>query len=392
MSLTQTILNNEATAGPGEFFCHICGGCRTDRICSSDEVGEQIEFLRRFHRRRLQHPTEAALKDRVTFTHDYLSDVVACRNCGVICRLPRPTARAITEAYSEDRYGAEHLNSEFDLQYQWAQAKVRSLETRLQNSPSRRPFVVEVGSFVGGFLFAGQERGWKMMGVDPGQEVTTFCQDRGLDVWRGTLMEAPIKAGTVDAVVIWNTFDQLPNPDSTLAAARRILRSHGTVVVRVPNGSFFRQLTVWHKQFSEPVKGWVTAALAWNNLLGFPYLYGYTLSAMDQVLGRHGFARLAVCPDTLMTLANQDAKTWARWEEKLVKWSCLAAAHVDQAWNEDGNRFAPWLDIYYRVGPTLPDTRLTVARESHADSTCVAAHSDLTRSGPPLWVPYCRVV
>ena len=144
-------------------------------------------------------------------------------------------------------------------------------------------------------------------------------------------MEASIKPGSVDAVAIWNTFDQLPNPDSTLAAARRILGSHGTLVLRIPNGSFFRQLTLWHKRFSEPARGWVTAALAWNNLLGFPYLYGYTLSAMDQVLARHGFARLAVCPDTLMTLANQDVRPWARWEETLVKWSCLAAAYGESA-------------------------------------------------------------
>jgi SAM-dependent methyltransferase len=275
----------------------------------------------------------------------------------------------ITEAYSEDRYGAEHLRSEFELQYRWALAKVQSLQNFIQSGPFSRPLVVEVGSFVGGFLSAGMDRGWKMLGVDPGKEVAAFCRDQGLEVFCGTLMEAPLKTGTVDAVAIWNTFDQLPNPDSTLATARQVLRNHGILVIRVPNGSSFTQLTAWRKQLSGPAKRWVMAALAWNNLLAFPYLYGYTLPAMDQLLARHGFARLAGRPDTLMTLANESTKTWARWEERLVKWGCLTAARLKQALDEQKYDLAPWLDIYYRAVTSVPDSPLTVARESPVGRT-----------------------
>ena len=97
------------------------------------------------------------------------------------------------------------------------------------------PEIVEVGSFVGGFLAAGRQLGWSMLGVDPGKQVTEFCRSRELPVYCGTLGDAQISSNSVDAVVIWNTFDQLPTPDTTLTAARRILRHEGLLVIRVPN-------------------------------------------------------------------------------------------------------------------------------------------------------------
>ena len=205
------------------------------------------------------------------------------------------------------------------------------------------------------------------MGVDPGKEVASFCRSRGLDVFCGTLIEAPIEPGTVDAVAIWNTFDQLPNPDSTLAAARHILDRHGILVVRIPNGALFRRLITRQSRATEPMRGWMASALAWNNLLGFPYLYGYTIRTMDQLLVRHGFTRLAVCPDTLMTLAGEEEyRAWARWEERFVKRACLIAARVEQAWKKQDDHLAPWLDIYYRVAQSVPDTTIAVAMKSPA--------------------------
>ncbi len=344
-----------------ESSCHICGGSEMDQICSSSEVEAQIRFLQQFHRRRLRHPTHSDLADRVEFTQEYLTDIMACRGCGLVCRSPRPSAGAITSAYIEDRYGHEHLSSEFVLQRQWAKYKVRSLASRLQTRlPMKPPLVVEVGSFVGGFLAAGRERGWRMLGVDPGKEVTAFSEERGFDVFCGTLIEAPVPAGTVDAVAIWNTFDQLPNPDSTLAAARQMLHEHGLLVIRVPNGSCFRRMVVWHRGFGPSVNAWLAIALAWNNLLGFPYVYGYTLRTLDELLRRHGFARVAVRPDTLMTLANRESTRWARWEEQIVKWCCRTAGHIEQVWDGSGCHIAPWLDVYYRVTRTVPDTAITV--------------------------------
>ncbi|MGV3724712.1 MAG: class I SAM-dependent methyltransferase, partial [Actinomycetota bacterium] len=198
-----------------EVRCTVCGGDEHRTVCSSREVRAHHAYLRRFHLRRMRRPSEEALADRADFTQDYATNVVACRRCGLVFRSPRPPAAAIERAYSQDHYGHRRLSALFQAQVELYRPKARSLARCLAEG-SR---VVEVGSFVGGFLAAGQEQGWRVLGVDPGEEVDTFCAERGLPVFRGALPELlkhphrDWSPGSVDCVAIWNAFDQLPDPE-----------------------------------------------------------------------------------------------------------------------------------------------------------------------------------
>src|SRR4029077_13201391 len=90
-------------------------------------------------------------------------------------------------------------------------------------APRAKPRIAEIGSFVGGFLAAARERGWDARGIDPGDEVAEFCRAKGLAVLQATAAEAQIEEQSLDCVVIWNTFDQIPDPRPALDAARRWL-------------------------------------------------------------------------------------------------------------------------------------------------------------------------
>lgn len=226
-------------------------------------------------------------------------------------------------SYVRDRYSNSHLESEFLLEREWAEKKLSIFARWLQ--VRNVPEIVEVGSFVEGFLAAGRQLGRSMLGVDPGKQVTEFCRSRELPVSCGTLGDALISSNSVDALVIWNTFDQLPTPDTTLTAARRILRHEGLLVIRVPNGSCYRRGAELIRRRGV-LRKWTIATLAWNNLLGFPYLHGYSIATLDQLLVRHGFNRRMVYRDTLVELADEDTKTWALREEKFIKWCCRCAA------------------------------------------------------------------
>lgn len=81
------------------------------------------------------------------------------------------------------------------------------------------------------------------------------------------------------------------NPDTTLGAARRIVREDGHLVLRIPNGDIFRQGVYWLK-----AGGWrrssATAALAWNSLLSFLYINDYAASTLinwSPAMGSHGW-------------------------------------------------------------------------------------------------------
>ena len=322
--------------------CLICDGEQVEIIESAADIEAQFQDLERFHRIRRMGSRPADLADRAEFTQGYPTHVVECRGCGFIFRNPRPIRSAVTSAYERDQYSESHLRSEFESQREWAETKSSFLTNWLP--VHRTPVVIEVGSFVGGFLAASRRRGWTVLGVDPGKQVTAFCRARRLPVYCGTLEDAPIADSSVDAVVIWNTFDQLPNPDTTLAAVRRILRQTGLLVVRVPNGSLYRkgvEIINGKRVFSNLM----TTILAWNNLLAFPYLHGYSISTLDQLVGRHGFRRRWVYPDILLPLADRNTKTWARCEERLVKRICHILV-AQPLW--DTRRLAPWLDLYYQ--------------------------------------------
>ncbi|ULA61813.1 MAG: Methyltransf11 domain-containing protein [Nitrospira sp.] len=333
--------------------CLICGGAYHATFASAAEIAAQKKMLQSFHQQRRRQDAQADLKDRTTFSQDYSAEVVQCRRCGFLYRNPRPTLRAVTAQYEEDEYGNEHLEAEFEAQHAWAERKIAAFAHHCRFS-SHGPVVVEVGSFVGGFLAAAQRRGWSILGVDPGKDVANFCQGRGLPVFHGTLNDATIATRSVDAVVIWNTFDQLVNPDTTLSAARRILRVDGHLVLRVPNGEMFHQGVRWLKAGGVR-RRWAMVALAWNNLLSFPYLNGYSTSTLDQLVARQGFTRVSLEVDTLMTLSDQQTTPWGRWEERIVKSSCRILARNRTLFPSFHNMVSPWLDVYYALGRDARD-------------------------------------
>jgi SAM-dependent methyltransferase len=211
----------------------------------------------------------------------------------------------------------------------------------------RRPRVLEVGSFVGGFLAAAGGLGWDVRGVDPGEEVVAFCRTRGLAVERGTLEDVALAPASLDAVVVWNTFDQIAAPAPTLAAAARAVRAGGILALRVPNGRYFADAISRLGQDGEFRRRYRLLALAWNNLIGFPYLHGYSVGTLDRLVAAYGFERVAAVPDTLLPLADADTRPWAALEERMVKTACRVGWRR-QIPGPARLAAAPWLDVYYR--------------------------------------------
>ena len=327
--------------------CVICGGQTFVVICPAKEVAAHLQYLRQFHRRRLRSVSGEVFADRATFTQDYVTDIVTCEYCGLLFRAPRPSTQAITAAYQHDHYGRARLSTLFAAQLRSYRPKARVLRRWLPRD--RRVRILEIGSFVGGFLAAGQEYGWEMLGIDPGIEVDAFCRERGLSVFSGTLPDLSVTPNSADGVAIWNTFDQLPDPVVTIKTVCQLLKPGGLLVIRVPNGECFRWATAQLRSLPRPLTGWLRVILAWNNLLAFPYLYGYSVRTLNRLLSGYGFTPIAAQYDTLMPLADQHTKAWATIEERLLKYLCVLAARIEQLRPANPIRIVPWVDVYYRL-------------------------------------------
>lgn len=370
---------------PVEISCVVCGTHGHSIICSARDVQVHYRYLRRFHKRRLNldpqsRVDESALEDRINFTQDYATDIVSCHTCGLIFRNPRPPKGTVTATYATDEYDEEHLNTAHETDLDLYRNKANVLTRWLPHRNDAH--LVEVGSFVGSFLAAGRELGWTVLGVDPGKQAAEFCKAKGLNVYRGTLPDLQLPAESLDGVTIWNTFDQLPDPKPTVTAASRLLRPGGLLVIRVPNGACFASAISSLPHLGRWKARWLKATLAWNNLLMFPYLFGYSVATADRLMDRNDFQRIAVYPDTLVTLADPHVKWWAALEERMIKLACRGVARIEALLGSPTYVTAPWLDIYYRKGRSRTGWKEDRAGWTDRPASATTEKGTVTRSSP----------
>ena len=336
--------------------CRLCGSTSSRLVCSEQDIAAQHRFLESFYRSRWSRQDVASATDRVHFTQDYATAIVSCTDCGLLYRNPRPEAQAVTRAYATEHYDDTYLRAELAVQRPWARTKVPLLARYLAKSGKRsRPRVLEVGSFVGAFLLEGQREGWDMVGVDPGRDVAAFCRKRGLPIFEGTLDEAGFSPGSFDAVAVWNTFDQLPDPRSLLEQALVLLRRGGVLILRVPNGACFAWMIRMRAIVPSKLRRALELAMACNNLLTFPYLYGYSARQLEGLTAPYGFRLSACVPDQVVSAPPGHLAWWAVAEERAVKGLFSAIATL---WRDDRSglyRSSPWLDCIFERACTDGD-------------------------------------
>ena len=146
-----------------------------------------------------------------------------------------------------------------------------------------------------------------------------------------------VETEQVDAIAIWNTFDQIADPRPVVIAARARLRPGGVLAIRVPNGAFYRK---WARR-NGPI---ARALLAHNNLLTFPYRWGFTPKSLSALLATFGFNTVAVVGDVLVPTADAWTRPWARFEERLVK-------RLLRGFGNPSRDSAPWFEVYATASP-----------------------------------------
>lgn len=314
--------------------CVACGANDSREIANADDVRRELEELWAFHDRRLRPTTpREQLMDRVAFSERPPLRLVACARCGLVYRNPIERAHELDSIYAEAAPAPEVMRGLHERQ----RAAYRVQARRLLRALGRRGSGLEVGSYVGAFLAAAREVGLSFEGIDVNAEVNCFTRGLGFTVHDGDLESRG--DGSVDAVAIWNTFDQLPDPRATLHVAWRLLRPGGVLAVRVPNGDFYLGL---RGAMTRPLAGGLARlALAHNNLLSFPYRYGFTIRSLTRLLERVGFTVQRVEGDVLVPIADEWTRPWAGAEERLVKLALVVVARRRPKW-------APWIEVYAR--------------------------------------------
>ena len=318
--------------------CPVCSSTDATELVSADDAKVEIEQLWEYHQKRLRPDIPVShLMDRVAFSQRAPLRLVRCDDCGLVYRNPVERATEVSDIYEDEAPGEAVLRALHDTQRPAYDAQA----SRLTATFGRRGTGIEVGSYVGAFLAAARDAGWQFTGVDVNAGTNAFTRSLGFEVDDGTIesLDAERRA---DVVAIWNCLDQLADPASAVRAARAHLAAGGMLALRVPNGACY---AAFHPLLRSPLAGVAREWLAQNNLLGFPYRYGFTPTALTRLVERNGMRVEQVVGDVLVPIADRWTKRWAALEEKLVKRVIGAGARISRG----DKPLAPWFEIYARV-------------------------------------------
>src|SRR6266550_773550 len=249
--------------------CPGCGSADLDVLASRDRIRREQRLRHEFFTRRIDgYVDNARQKDAEDVARGDTAEILICRDCDILVRHEQKPPQFETdhyESFAMERMLRAHINA--------YRRKARRYRFLLPAGAR----VVEVGSYVGGFLHVAREWSWNAIGVDVGQDTSHFARAHGYETLDGSLEDWRFADRAFDGVFIWNTFEQIADPKQLLAEVRRILKPGGVLVIRTPNANFYRAAAD-------------VSLLGHSNLLAFPHLYGYTRRSLNRLVTSCGFA------------------------------------------------------------------------------------------------------
>jgi SAM-dependent methyltransferase len=295
----------------------------------------EVELLWEYHEKRLKPETPTQrLMDRVAFSEPPPLRLVQCSECGLLYRNPVERIEELTEMYARTAPTRDILSALHETQLPAVREQARELRRVLGRGGSG----LEVGSYAGAFLAAAREEGLTFEGLDVNPNANGFIRSWGFTAHEGELTTFSTDR-EFDTVAIWNTFDQLADPRGALRAAHALLRDDGVLALRVPNGEFYARVRRRMIEGSRPIRAAARAVLAQNNLLTFPYRWGFTPDSLSRLVEACGFGVDHLRGDGLVPISDEWTKSWARVEETLIKRTVGTIASL-------GEVAAPWFELY----------------------------------------------
>ena len=305
--------------------CPVCGATARFLSAGTRELRREADLRAAFVLNRLDHPPDALeLTDLTRFVHGGPGRLWSCSTCGLLSRDEQDQGRYEHDVY--DRSLMQHLYPRYVYAFESKQRYRFVLDEHAE--------VLEIGSHLGAFVQTAEQWNWRPTGLDIGGDTSSFARRHGLCVKRLAIEDYQPRR-RMDGIFIWNCFEQLQEPVDVLMECHRLLQRHRTLMVRVPNAQFYERE---RRRLEKRPSGAALSSLAYNNLLAFPYLRGYTPGSLMWLLRSNGFLPVSAKGSTLLTppypaLSPRIEKEWRAMEDRVTGMSA-----------SDG----PWIEVLCR--------------------------------------------
>lgn len=205
--------------------------------------------------------------------HGDFTNIVRCRDCGLIYQSPREKEAAIESEYAQ---------VEDPIYERETSGRIRTFSRLLDRletfGASGR--LADIGCYTGVFLDLARQRGWQVVGIEPSQWAAGKARAKGLEVRNAPFRKAELEPETFDVVTLWDVIEHLHDPLGDLRAVRRLLRPGGILgMSTMDTDSMFARL----------------AGRRWPWYMRMHFFY-FTKDSITRMLNAAGFKVLAIEP------------------------------------------------------------------------------------------------
>ena len=169
-------------------------------------------------------------------------EVAKCKGCGYVYTRIRPSREDLPNYYAADYFKDQRHRKKFFNADGSRRIRDVSYSNRIadvEHHVSKRGNLLEIGAAKGGFLASLRERGWETDGVEISADgVREAWEDHGIELFCGELEDYTTEK-RYDVICMYQTFEHVWNPASTLAKCRELLKPGGILIIEVPNRKAF---------------------------------------------------------------------------------------------------------------------------------------------------------
>ncbi|SEA44310.1 class I SAM-dependent methyltransferase [Alkalimonas amylolytica] len=169
---------------------------------------------------------------------------VICRQCGQLRTSPRMTAQSYQQFYQHDYrplyVGAAEASEEFfGKQY----GHGRQILTYLQSQvPQLGNKVLEIGCGAGGILYAFQQQGFEVCGIDLGSNYLEYGRQQGLNLLHKSSRQLlQIGAEQYDVIILSHVLEHFLDIPAELEVIHQLLKTDGILYIEVPGLAGLKQ-------------------------------------------------------------------------------------------------------------------------------------------------------
>ncbi|MHC4192559.1 MAG: class I SAM-dependent methyltransferase [Planctomycetota bacterium] len=209
---------------------------------------------------------------------------VICRNCGLVYMNPQVSMSDLADFYPSDYAPHQSKPNKSNLS-QKRMRKKSLLPEYILRSLNENTVLLDVGCGNGKFLDEIKKcTNTQVCGLDISKAaVETAKENFGLDIFCGSITEAPFEDGSFDLITAWQYLEHVPRPLKVLRRFYQLLKPNGICIISTPN---FDSMNA--KIFKD----------RWYCLDCPRHLHIYTPDTINKLMEKAGFAVTEVRHDT----------------------------------------------------------------------------------------------